>query len=394
MNQQEFLKNIFIVDALRTPIDSARKSLKNFSAADLASVAIKGILTRNHIQGKWIDQVILGNTVSAGAGQNLSRHAACLAGIPDEVPAFSVNHVCGSGLQAVILGIQAILCGDARMVLVGGTESASQSPLIVKNKSEDNKENETVESLIHDGLTCQIVHKHMGELAELIAEKYNITRQQQDQFACQSHSKALRVMDGHKFKDEIIPMTLNDKEFLTKDRRVRKNIDLEKLASLPAAFKKNGTVTAGNSSIPCDGAAVLLLASKEMIEKHKIKAMARILSYASVALDPAMVFTAAIKAVKTCLEKTQLKISDIDLFEISEAFAVQAIVTQRELRIPENKLNIYGGDVALGHPLGTAGARIFVTLLHALHHEKKSKGLAAVCLGGGGAIAIAVEAMV
>lgn len=394
MSQKNLSNSIYILDALRTPVGSTFKSLKDFSAAQLGAAVIKELVRRAEIKGESVNEVILGNTVSAGTGQNLARQAAVLAGLPVSTPAFSVNNVCGSGLQSVILAAQAIRCQEAELVVAGGTESASQSPGIIRKEDEEkNKEEQPLDSVIHDGLRCQITNKHMGELAEFIAEKFKISREEQDQHALESHLKACHAQEQGKFLNEITRITIKDGQYLAQDERPRKNINLERLASLPAAFKKDGTVTAGNSSIPSDGAAAVLLASEAMVKKYKSSPKARILGYASVATDPEMVFTASILSIQECLKKCRLSLKEVDLFEISEAFAVQAIVTQRELKIPSEQMNILGSDVAIGHPLGAAGARILVTLLHALHEQKKKIGLATVCLGGGGAVAVAIEAL-
>ena len=391
MSKNNPTKDIFIIDGTRTAIGSTFKALKDFTASELGSIAIKEILQRNAIKKDLINQVILGNTVSAGTGQNLARHAAFLSGLPVSVPAFTVNNVCGSGLQSVILGAQAITCQDAHAVICGGIESSSQSPYLVKRNDKEKKEENFIDSLIYDGLMCELSHKHMGELAEHIAEKFKIPREEQDQYSYESHHKTCQAQLEGKFKEEIIPVDLGNGGIFMQDQRPRKDIDLQKLGKLPPAFKENGTITAGNSSLPSDGAVAVLLASSDMIKKNSITPKARILGYASIAVTPEMVFTAAIPAVKECLKKCDLSLKDIDLFEISEAFAVQAIITKRELKIPDDKMNIFGGDVALGHPLGAAGARILVTLIHALLDQKKKRGLAAVCLGGGGAVALAIE---
>ncbi len=349
------LNNVFLIDGARTAIGGTFKALKDLTASQLAGLTIQGLLKRNRIKENLVDEVILGNTVSAGTGQNLARQASLLSGLPASIPAFTVNNVCGSGLQSVILAVQSVLCRDAQMVVVGGTESASQSPYIVKKDNEEKKEENFIDSLIFDGLTCQLTNRHMGELAEDIAEKFKVSRLEQDRYALHSHLKACRAQEGGKFLNEIIPVMSGDNQVFAQDQRPRKNIDLEKLTNLPAAFKEGGTVTAGNSSIPSDGAAILLVASGEAVKKHRLIPKARILGYASVAVEPEMVFTASIPAIKGCLKKCGLSLKDIDLFEISEAFAVQAIVTQRELKIPPEKVNIFGGDISLGHPLGAAG---------------------------------------
>lgn len=386
-----FQKNIFIVEAKRTAIGSTFKALKDFSAAELAGFAIKGTLDHSALKKDTVDQIIFGNTVSAGTGQNIARHAGFLAGLPVSTPGFTINHVCGSGLQALILGAQAIFSNEADIVMAGGTESASQAPYLVKRKDKEKKEENLTDSLIYDGLTCQLTGKHMGNLVENIAQKFHVSRQVQDKFSFESHQKACLAQEAGKFNDEIVGVSLKSGEVFRQDQRPRKNIDLEKLNNLPPAFREGGTVTAGNSSIPSDGAAAFVLASQEAVKKYKLEPKARLLGYSSIALAPEEVFLAAIPSIEACLQKCALKISDVDLFEISEAFAVQAILTQEKLKIPNAQMNIYGGDVALGHPLGAAGARILVTLIHALMNEKKKRGVAAVCLGGGGAITIAIE---
>jgi len=385
--------NIFLIDGVRTPIGSLFKGFKSVSAVELAAATLREIVRRPTLNPVWVDQVIMGNAVSAGTGQNLSRQATVASGLPVSTPAFTVNHVCGSGLQSVVLATQAIKAGDCRLIIAGGTENSSQNPFIVRRyHSEKITTSDLKDSLVLDGLWCEMTDAHMGELAEFLAEEYHITRGQQDQYALESHHKACLAQEANKFAGEIVGILLKGGEILKRDERPRKNIDLEKLMHLPPAFKKEGgTVTAGNSCIPCDGAGCVVVASAPAVKEYKLKPQARILGYASVAVAPKLVFTAAIPAIRACLKKCGLSLKDIDLFEISESFAVQSIVTQSQLKIPEGKMNIFGGDVALGHPLGAAGTRILVTLLHALADQKKKIGLAAVCLGGGGAVAMAIE---
>ena len=416
--------SIFILDSARTPIGSAFKSLKDFSAARLGAVVIESLLKRTKIPKKSVAEVIFGNVVCAGTGQNLSRQAAILSGLPVTVDAFTVNQVCGSGLRSLIVGSHAILCGQTQVVVAGGTESASWNPsLYFNNEGEDvgGREQKKVESLIYDGLWCHLSDQHMGHLAESMAQKYKISRQAQDAYARHSHLKACRAQEAGKFLKEIAPVAISEKKYFEQDERPRRNINREKLSTLPAAFidlcttndkkdqkakveiltttnigkekvsKPEGTVTAGNSSSPCDGAAAVVLAQENFIKYNRLCARAKVLGYASVALEPRKVFIAGVKAIQECLKMSGLSMNDIDLFDISEAFAVQAIFTQRETGIPEEKMNVWGGDIALGHPLGAAGMRNLVTLIHALKDQKKNKGIVCVCLGGGGAIALAVE---
>lgn len=381
------MKEIFVIDGVRTPIGSPYRGLKNFSAVQLAAIVIKEIASRNKLGNDLIDEGVIGNTVSSGLGQNLSRQAFFLAGFPDVVPTFSINNVCGSGMQSIILGIQSILSENASLIIGGGTESATHCPKI---SFEDKKKR--VDSLVYDGLWCHLTNKHMGELCEDLAEKFLISREEQDKYAFNSYVKACNAQTQGKFQKEIVPIKKKQGDrFFREDEHLRKNIKLEKLLTLSPAFRKKGTITAGNSSAPCDGASMIALASRKAIQRNKLFPRARVLGYASVAVPPKEVFTAGVVSIKECLRKSGLSLKEIDLFEISEAFAAQAIFTQKQLNIPYDKMNIFGGDIALGHPLGAVGTRILVTLIYALIDQKKKKGLACVCLGGGGAVAMIVE---
>jgi len=388
------LQSILILDAARSAIGSPFKSLKDFSAAQLGAVVIQHILKRTKIPKRFIGEVIFGNVVSAGTGQNLSRQAAILAGLPVEVDAFTVNQVCGSGLRSLIVGAHSIMCGQTKAVIAGAAESASWNPfLYFDNEGEGvgGREKKKVESLVYDGLWCHLSEAHMGHLAEFIVEEYKISRQAQDEYALCSHQKACRAQREGKFSKEIVPVAVSETKRFEKDERPRRNISNEKLAALPAAFRQDGTVTAGNSSAPCDGAAAVVLAQEDFVKHNRLTARAKILGCASIALEPRKVFTAGVKAIQECLKRSRLTVQEIDLFEISEAFAAQAILTQQTIGIPEEKMNVWGGDIALGHPLGAAGMRGLVTLMHALQDRKKNKGIVSVCLGGGGAIALAIE---
>ena len=380
---------VFIVDGLRTAIGGLGKSLSSVSAVDLGAEVIRNLIERNEIDAFSVDEVILGNTVSAGLGQNPSRQALVKAGLSPNTPAFTVNKVCGSGLKSVILGTQAILCGDADIIIAGGTENVSQCPEFVPKG--DEAEDPKVNSLINDGLWCNMYGDHMGMIAEYTAEKFNISRQEQDAYALRSQEKAVSAQKEGFFDGEIVPVTLADGQIFKIDEKPRANTSMEKLSRIPPAFKEKGTVTAGNSPAPADGAAGLVLASKEGLKKTGAKPVARILGYATSAVEPELVFTAASLAVKKCLEESSLDISQIDLFDINEAFAVQSLLTNRDTGLDENKLNILGGTIALGHPLGASGARGFVTLLNALKIRGSKTGLTAVCLGGGCAVAMAIE---
>ncbi len=380
--------DVYILDAVRTPVGRTFRGLKDFTAPQMAALAIRAMLARGRVDPGAVSEVILGNTVAAGIGQNMARQAGCLAGLPYGVPAFTVNNVCGSGLQSVILAAQAAACGHAPLVITGGAESASHCPHLL-SRAEDNAC--PVDSLVHDGLWCQITGKHMGELAEETAAREKISRRRQDEYALSSHRKACRAMEQGFFAAETAPVESAAGKTLSADERPRKHIDMRKLAELPPAFVEGGTVTSGNAPAAADGAAVLLVAGEKTVKETRADPLARVVAFDSFAGDPRHVFTAGAPSIRRCLEKAGCPIKEVDLFEVTEAFAVQSVYTQRALDIPDEKFNVFGGDVALGHPLGAAGARAMVTLLHALRTKKKRRGLVSVCLGGGGAISLLVE---
>lgn len=387
MSSCKLYKDIYIIEGLRTPVGSSLKSLKAFSAAGLASIVIKALLKdRENIKNK-IEEVLLGNTVSAGAGQNIARQAIIMSGLPYSTPGFVVNSVCGSGLEAVIMGCRAIFCDGMNLVLAGGSESASQCPTLVYEEG-----TQPIDSLIRDGLWCAVSDQHMGQLAENLAKKYNISKAAQDEFSHNSHVKAVAAQGKNKFEKEIVSVTKEDGTVVNKDDRPRKNSSLERMERLPSAFEEEGTVTAGNASAPADGAAVVLLASDQALKQYNLqKPKAKILGYASIALEPARCFEGAVIAVQESLKACNLTLDQIDLFEIGESFASQVVWTKDQLKIPDEKLNIYGGDIALGHPLGSTGARLLVTLLHALENENKKLGLVSLCFGSGGALSMIIE---
>ncbi len=385
MASNQILNPIYIVDGIRTPVGSTFKSLKSFSAAELASFVIDEMCCRYSNIKKEVDQVILGHTVSAGTGQSMARHAVSLSELDIETPAFSVNSVCGSGLQSVILGAQAILSNQANLILAGGSESASHNPQIIK------RGNDSVESLLVDGLSCVMSDAHMGELAENLAKEFKISREEQDKLSFESHQKAYKAQEQGKFDKEIVSVKKDNGELFSRDERVRKNISFERLQMLPSSFEENGSITPGNASSPADAAGIVLLANDQAIKKYNFKPKAKILGYATVALDPKQSFLGAIKATEKCLKKSNLKKEEIDLFEIGESFASQAVLTKKELNIEDKKFNIFGGDIAIGHPLGSTATRILITLLHALEDQNKKIGLMSICFGSGGGIAMAIE---
>jgi len=383
---------VYIVDCCRTPIASPFKGFRYKSCAQLGAAVLRAVIQRGQVKKNLIDEVILGNTVSAGAGQNVARQAACLAGLPERIPAYTVNFVCGSGLQSVVLGMRTILSGQAQMVIAGGAESATHTPYFISKTGKDQaSQQEPLDSLIVDGLWCSMTDKHMGQLCEELAQQHHITRKDQDDFSFESFQKAQQAKENGAFHREIVPVRTSSIRETVLDDRLTKKKNRESLDMFPPAFRKKGTITAGNASVPADGAAAVLLASEKTVKKENLSVQARIVGSVSVAVDPERTFTAAIHAVKECLVKCHKEISDIDLFEIGESFSAQAILTRDKLGIPNEKMNVFGGDVALGHPLGAAGARILTTLVHALYQRKKKFGLAAVCLGGGGAVAMIVE---
>jgi len=382
---------VYIIDNVRTPIITPHRSLKNSTAVDLTTIVIKALVARHKLENNIIDEVVVGNVVSSGLGQNLARQATIQAGLSQETPAYVVNNVCGSGLQAMISCAQSIKSSDTDLVMSVGVESTTQSPfLITREKVNELSKEYLTDSAYCDGLYCFMTQKNMGQLVEDLALKHHISREDQDIFSLKSHQKACHAQEEHFFDEEIIAVETQEKK-VVKDDRPRENISLEMLSKLSPAFKAGGSLTAGNSCAPCDAAAGILLSSERYIKKYLLKPKARIIDYVSVAVSPADTFEAGSVAVKEVLKKAKISLADIDLFEICESFAAQAILVQRQLKIPSEKMNIYGGDVALGHPLGAAGLRILVTLINALKREKKRLGLACVSFGSGGAIAVIIE---
>ena len=384
-------KEVAIVAAVRTPIGSYKGSLKDIKSHHLGSVVIKEVLKRSKIDCEEIDEVIMGQVLTAGNGQNPARQAAIGAGIPVSKPAHIINQVCGSGLRSVISGYQSIKLGDAQMVISGGQENMSIAPhsIFYRDKKKISNDN-LIDTMIHDGLTDAFNNYHMGVTAENIAKKFNISRLEQDEFAMDSQKKTRIAVKKKKFENEIIEVNLN-RNIFKKDEHPRDNLSLLELQKLKTVFKKNGTVTPGNSSGINDGAAALLLTSYEKAEKESIEPLEKIVSWASVGVDPTLMGLGPIGAVKEATKKINWKIEDIELFEINEAFAAQSIAVIRELNIDEDKVNVNGGAIALGHPIGASGARILVTLLHEMKRLDKKKGCATLCIGGGMGIALCVE---
>ncbi len=384
-------KEIVIVEAVRTPIGVYKGSLKDLKAHQLGSIVIKEILKRSKINQNEIDEVIMGQVLTAGEGQNPARQAAINAGIPISKPSHIINQVCGSGLRAVISGYQLIKLGDAKIIICGGQENMSTAPQLVF--SEDIKkisQESLVNTMMNDGLIDAFNNYHMGVTAENIAKKFNISRQDQDEFAINSQKKTQNAIDNKKFDDELIKINQSGAS-LNKDEHPRSSLRLSDLKKLKTVFKKNGTVTPGNSSGINDGAAALLLTTLEEVEKKSIKPLVKIVSWASVGVDPSLMGLGPIEAVRTAIKKAKWNLDEVDLFEINEAFAAQSLAVIRELNIDQNKVNVNGGAIALGHPIGASGSRILVTLIHEMKRQNKNKGCATLCIGGGMGIAICIE---
>ncbi len=391
------LKDVFIVGAARTAIGNFLGSLKNFKAPELGGFAIKEAVKRAGISGEDVEEVIMGNVVSGGLGQAPAKQAAVKGGIPYTVSCFAVNKVCGSALKAVALAAQSIWLEEKNMIVAGGMESMSQAPHLLWGVREGVKfgDMKIKDSMILDGLWCAFDDRHMGMTGEVVAEKYGATRQEQDEYALSSHQKAIHAIEKGYFKDEIIPVEIPQRKgepmLFAVDEGPRKDTALEKLAKLRPAFKKDGTVTAGNASSLNDGAAAVVVASEDAVKEKKLQPMARILGSTTNAVEPSMVMYAPKGAIERLLANVGWKIEDVDLFEINEAFSSQLVVLIKELGLDREKVNIHGGAVALGHPIGASGARILTTLIYALKHRGSKKGVASLCLGGGDAVAMAVE---
>lgn len=391
------LRDVFVVGAVRTAIGSFLGSLKDFKAVDLGGLVIKDAMRRAGIKGEDVDEVIMGNVVSAGMGQAPAKQAAVKGGVPPTVSCFAVNKVCGSALKAVALGVQAIWLEEKEIIVAGGMESMSQAPHLVWGAREGIKfgDLKMKDSMILDGLWCAFDDHHMGMTGEVIAEKFGATREEQDAFAVSSHQKALHAIEKGYTKEEVVPVEIpqrkGDAVVFDTDEGPRKDATIEKLSKLKPVFKKDGTVTAGNASSLNDGASAVVVASADAVKEKKLKPIAQVLATTTNGIEPAMVMYAPKGAIEKLLANIGWKIEEVDLFEINEAFSSQIVVLIKELGLDREKLNVHGGAVALGHPIGATGARILTTLIYALKHRGMKKGVAALCLGGGDAVAMAVE---
>ena len=391
------MREVVIASAVRTAIGKFGGSLLPLSAPELGAIVIKEALKRANVPGEKVDEVIFGNVLQAGLGQNPARQASIKAGLPIEVPAFTVNKVCGSGLKCVELAAQSILAGDNDIVVAGGMESMSNAPFVTSGKARwglrmgDSK---LVDVMIKDGLWDAFNNYHMGITSENVAEKFGVTREDQDEVSARSQQRAIAAIKSGAFKDEIVPVTIKTKKGETvfdTDEFPREGTTTEILAKLRPAFKQGGTVTAGNASGLNDGAAALVIMSAEKAQELDIKPMAKILSYASAGVDPAIMGIGPIPASRKALSKAGLEVKDLDLIEANEAFAAQFVEVGRELNFDPDKVNVNGGAIALGHPIGASGARILVTLLYALKNRDKKLGLATLCIGGGMGTSAVVE---
>ena len=385
-----------IVGAVRTPTGKFLGSLAQFQAPELGAFAIKEAVKRAGIDPASIDEVVMGNVVSAGIGQAPARQAAVKSGLSVDIPAFTVNKVCGSGLKAVMLAAQAIRAGDARAYVAGGMESMSNAPYLLRKARTGYRmgNGELVDAVVNDGLWCAFEDIHMGKEAEIIAEKFAVTREEQDRLALESHQKAAAATAAGRFKDEIVPIEIQQKKgtvVVDTDEPIRADTSFETLAKLKPAFVANGCVTAGNAPGLSDGGSATVVVDAGFARSNGLAPLARIVAYASAAIQPRYIFAAPTRAVRRVLELTGLKINDFDLIEVNEAFAAQTLANGKELDWDWTRVNVNGGAIALGHPIGSSGSRVLTTLIHELRRRGGGRGLATLCLGGGGAVAMAVE---
>ena len=390
------MKKIALISPVRTAVGSFNGTLSTLNASELGTAVIQSCLEQSKLESSLIDAVYLGNVLQAGIGQSPARQAAVNAGIPVEIPASTINTVCGSGLHTVALAYDSILAEQNSIVLAGGMESMSNAPYLLKKARNGYRmgNGELVDSLVTDALTCAINHYHMGITAENVAEKYNVTRKEQDEFSYSSHMKAAIAKNAKIFDSQIVPITVKKKKeeiCFSEDEHIKADTTLEKLSGLRTVFKTDGTVTAGNASPISDGAAAMLVASEDKCREYDLKPMAYIKGYSLVGVDPAYMGIGPVKAVSTLLKKQGLTIHDIDLLELNEAFAAQSVAVTKELGVDMSKVNVNGGAVAIGHPLGASGARILVTLVHEMMRRSARYGVASLCIGGGMGIAMLVE---
>jgi acetyl-CoA C-acetyltransferase len=395
--EEATVKEPVILSGGRTPVGKLLGQLKEFSAVDLGAIAARAAIERANIAPSMVDEVIMGNVVQAGNGQNPARQVALRAGVPDTVAAMTINKVCGSGLKAVMLAANAVRLGEIDVAIAGGMESMTNAPYLLKRAREGYRmgHGELVDSMIHDGLWCAFDDWHMGCTGEVVAERYNVSRAEQDEYALNSHRKAVAAMKAGRFDEEIVPVEVPQKKgpalVIRNDEGPREDTSFEALARLTPAFKDGGTVTAGNAPGVNDGAAAVVVTSADLARQLGRKPLARVVAQATSGVEPKLVMMAPVTAIQKTLERACWDLAEVDLIELNEAFSVQAVAITRELGIDPSKLNVNGGAVALGHPIGASGARILVTLLYEMQRRNARRGLAALCLGGGNAVAMAVE---
>jgi len=385
-------KNIVITSAIRTAIGTFRGSLKDMQASDLGALTTKAAMKKSNLNSYDVDELIMGQVLTGAAGQNPARQAAIQAGIPIEKTAYVINQVCGSGLRSVAAGYQAIISNDSKIIIAGGQESMTNAPHAIHFRNGKKfDESNLIDTMIKDGLWDAFNGYHMGVTAENVAAKWQITRRDQDNFALSSQLKAEKAQKEEKFKDEIIPTIFNGENKLNIDEHPRAGMTLERLMKLEPSFKNGGTVTPGNASGINDGAAAVVLMSNDEAKKRSLKPLARIISWATCGVDPSLMGSGPIPASKKALKKAGWKISELDLIESNEAFAAQSLAVIKDLGLPKEKVNVNGGAIALGHPIGASGVRILVTLIHEMQKRKVKKGLATLCIGGGMGIAMCIE---
>jgi len=391
------MKEVVIVSAVRTAVGKFGGSLQNIPAVELGALVIKEAMKRAGINGEQVEEVIMGNVLQAGLGQNPARQATLKAGLPIETPAYTVNIVCGSGLKTIMLAAQQIMSGEADIIVAGGMENMSAAPYVLDKARWGYRmfDGTITDAMVKDGLWCAFGNVHMGMTAENLAEKYGISREDQDQLSVDSHNKAIAAIDAGKFKDEIIPVPIPQKKgdpvYFDTDELPRRGTTVEALAKLPAVFKKGGTVTAGNASGINDSAAATVVMSAEKAKELGLKPMAVIKSFATAGVEPAFMGTGPIPASKKAMAKAGLTVADFDVIEANEAFASQALTCIRGLELPMDKVNLNGGAIAIGHPIGASGTRIMTTLLYELKRQNGRYGLATMCIGGGQGVAMIVE---
>ncbi|HKF55152.1 MAG TPA: acetyl-CoA C-acetyltransferase [Blastocatellia bacterium] len=386
-----------ILSGARTPVAKFLGALKDLTAVDLGVAAARATIERAGIDAASVEEVIMGNVLQAGNGQNPARQVALRAGIPDKVSALTINKVCGSGLQSVMLASQAIRLGESEVAVAGGMESMSNAPYLLKKARQGYRrgDGELIDSMIADGLWCAFDDWHMGCTGEVVAERYHISRREQDDFAVNSHQKAMAAVKGGRFEEEIVPIEIPQRKgapnIVNRDEGPREDASVETLAKLKPAFKEDGTVTAGNASTINDGAAAVVVTSSGFARSAGRSPMARIVAHATSGVEPKLVMMAPITAIQKTLDRAGWRLPDVDLIEINEAFSVQIVAIAREMGIDAARLNVNGGAVALGHPIGASGARLLVTLIHEMQRRGAKRGIVALCLGGGNAVAMALE---